>query len=190
MVDGWSAWEFLAGEADSTRWRDALTVSDHFHAAVSKVARSPAVPGRHSWATGDAFAWGEQDVTFPDAFRPLVSQLIGRRDPVDLPCQLVHGDLGGNILFHPDLPPAVIDISPYWRPKRYADAIIVIDAIAWAGSNLHALDPLRDPVGRQMVCRAILFRLGAAAINCGGQGEGLAAEVAGYQPVIRALDAL
>ncbi len=32
------------------------------------------------------------------------------------PPQLVHGDLTGNLLFHTSLPPAVIDLSPYWRP--------------------------------------------------------------------------
>ncbi len=31
--------------------------------------------------------------------------------------QLVHRDLTGNVLFHPPLPPLVIDLSPYWlRP--------------------------------------------------------------------------
>jgi len=32
------------------------------------------------------------------------------------PSQLIHSDLGGNVLFHDQLPPAIIDFSAYWRP--------------------------------------------------------------------------
>lgn len=187
-VEGWSAWEYMEGDVDSARWSEALSVSDRFHDIVSGVARSSEVPGRHPWAIGDAFAWGEVDIAFPDRFRPLISQLMESRDTVDdLPCQLVHGDLGGNILFHPELPPAVIDVSPYWRPKRYADAIIVADAIAWGGADLRALEPLRDPVGVQMMYRSILFRLGAAAIVFDGHDERFGVEFAAYQPVVQAI---
>ena len=78
-------------------------------------------------------------------------------------------------------------MSPYWRPKRYADAIIVADAIAWAGAGLEALEPLRDPIGVQMMHCAILFRLGAAAIAFDGHDERFGFEVAAYQPVVQAL---
>jgi len=187
-VEGWSAWEYLEGEVDSTRWREALCVSDRFHDIVSGVAWSSAVPARHHWAIGDAFAWGEVDIAFPVRFRPLINQIMESRDAVDdLSCQLVHGDLGGNILFHPQLAPAVIDVSPYWRPKRYADAIIVSDAIAWARADLRSLEPLRDPVGFQMIYRAILFRLGAAAIAFDGHDDRFATEVAAYRPVVQAI---
>jgi uncharacterized protein (TIGR02569 family) len=187
-VDGWSAWEHLEGDVDSARWRDALSVSDRFHDIVSVVQWSPAVEGSHHWVIGDKFAWGEAEITFPDRFRRLIDQLKKPLATVDdPPCQLVHGDLGGNILFHPDLPPAVIDVSPYWRPKRYADAIIVADAIAWAGADLRALEPLRDSVGVQMMRRAILFRVGAAAIAFHGDDVRLEAEVAAYQRVVHAL---
>ena len=187
-VKGWSAWEYLEGEVDSARWRDALWVSDRFHDIVSGVPWSPAVQGCHQWAIGDAFAWGEADIAFPDRFRPLITELRELCHPVDdLPCQLVHGDLGGNIVFHPELAPGVIDVSPYWRPKRYADAIIVADAIAWAGADLRALEPLRDPVGVQMIYRAILFRLGAASIAFNGRDKRFGVEVAAYQPVVQAL---
>ena len=187
-VNGWSAWEYLEGEVDSARWREALRVSDRFHDIVAGVTWSPTVEGCHRWAIGDRFAWGEADIAFPNRFRALIEDLEESRDSVDdLPCQMVHGDLGGNILFHPELPPAVIDVSPYWRPKRYADAIIVADAVAWAGADLQALDPLRDPIGVQMMRRAILFRLGAAAIAFDGYDERFGVEVAAYQPVVQAL---
>lgn len=186
-VEGWSAWDYVEGEIDSGRWAEALLVSERFHDVVSGVTWSPAAQGRHRWAIGDAFAWGEADIAFPHRFRPLINDLTESCDSLDLPRQLVHGDLGGNILFHPQLPPAVIDVSPFWRPKRYADAIIVADAIAWAGADLQALETLRDPIGLQMLYRAILFRLGSAAVSVDGDDDRIGVEVAAYQPVVHAI---
>jgi len=73
-VEGWSAWEYMEGAVDRRRWREALCVSDRFHDLVADVARSDAVPGRHPWATGDAFAWNEVEIAFPEQFRPLISR--------------------------------------------------------------------------------------------------------------------
>ena len=128
VVAGWSAWERLVGAEAPDRWRDALEVSERFHSEVAGVAWSDAIARHHPWAVGDAFAWAEHEPGIPDVLAVAVSGLIRRRVPIDLPCQLVHGDLCGNILFDEALPPAVIDVSPYWRPRRYADAIMVIDA--------------------------------------------------------------
>jgi hypothetical protein len=145
-------------------------------------------PGTSPVGKGDAFAWDEAEIVFPERFLPPMSQLMEARNPVEeLPSQLVHGDQGGNILFHPELPPAVIDVSPYWRPKRYADTIVVADAVAWADAGLRALEPLRDPVGLEMMLRAVLFRLGAAAITFHGHDELFGVEIAAYQPIVRSV---
>ena len=87
-----------------------------------------------------------------------------RQDP-----QVVHGDMTGNVLFSAAgtlAPPVVIDLSPYFRPAAYAEAIIVADAFVdvamidgeeWPGfvmaCGLHTKD------GWQLVVRALLFRL-------------------------------
>ena len=74
--------------------------------------------------------------------------------------QLVHGDLTGNVLFHPDLPPAVIDLSPYWRPSAFASAVVVADALAWEGAGLELIDAAADePDFGQCLVRALLFRI-------------------------------
>ncbi|HUY24612.1 MAG TPA: hypothetical protein VMV09_04825 [Candidatus Saccharimonadales bacterium] len=183
---GWCAWEYLEGETDPSRWRDALVVSGLFHAAVADIARHPLVPGQHPWAMADRFAWGETDIDVPGALRSEVDRLRALCRPTDLLSQLIHGDLGGNILYHPALPPAVIDISPYWRPKAYADAITVSDAIAWAGAELSALDAI-GPDAQQMACRAVLFRLGAAVLLAGAHPKRMVAEASAYGPVAEAL---
>ena len=151
IVDGWSAWERLDGAVDRRRWREALAVSERFHSTVARIGWSGALAGEHPWAHADAFAWGEREIDVPRPSQPLVGGLREQRVQIDVTNQLIHGDLGGNILFHPELPPAVIDVSPYWRPKRYADAIVIVDAIAWSGAGPEALEPLCDDEGQQML---------------------------------------
>ncbi len=56
--------------------------------------------------------------------------------------------------------PAIIDLSPYWRPVGYASAIVVADALLWEGADagvLGAVDHVND-FDRYLV-RALIFRL-------------------------------
>jgi uncharacterized protein (TIGR02569 family) len=155
VVDGWAAWHWMEGQHRPCMWDEVLDVSKRFHRAVSGIAWSQAMAASHRWAMADRVAWGELDAELPEPVRPL----LARRRPVDLPCQLVHGDLGGNVLFHDSLPPAVIDVSPYWRPPGYADAIIVADAVAWEGADDELVERLLRHQGEQMLLRAVLFRV-------------------------------
>src|SRR5258708_24837722 len=79
--------------------------------------------------------------------------------PVPAPSQLIHGDLSGNVLFHDQLPPAIIDFSPYWRPAAYASAIVVADALVWEGADARILDAVShiDDFGQYLI-RALIFR--------------------------------
>lgn len=71
----------------------------------------------------------------------------------------MHGDLTGNVLFHRDLPPLVIDLSPYWRPPLYAAAIVIADALVFEGAGEEVTEPLRsDPSFAQCLLRALIFR--------------------------------
>lgn len=155
VVDGWSAWQWLEGEHRSAAWDDVLEVSARFHRAVADVRWSPALVSSHRWAVADRVAWGEVGSDLPEPVAPLSAL----RRPVDLPCQLVHGDLGGNVLFSDDRPPAVIDVSPYWRPAGYADAIVVADAVAWSGAGPDLVERLLSEQGEQLLLRAVLFRV-------------------------------
>ena len=85
--------------------------------------------------------------------------LLARRRAVEVASQLVHGDLGGNVLFDDELPPAVIDLSPYWRPAPYADAIVVADAVAGEGAPDELVDAHLRRHGEQLLLRAVLFRV-------------------------------
>jgi uncharacterized protein (TIGR02569 family) len=183
IVQGWAAWERLDGHGHDSDWRRALDVSARFHALVATVPRPDGLRPAHPWAVGDRFAWGEDALVLPVPFRDLAARLRGRLGDVDLPCQLVHGDLINNVLFHDGLPPAVIDVSPCWRPARYADAVIVVDAIGWGGAGAEAAASMRDPDGAQLLIRAALFRLASAALLCEGDPGRLPAQVPAYERI-------
>ena len=140
VVDGWCAWHWLDGVVGHD-WRGALAVSAPLHDVLAAVPWAPAITERptHPWATGHRAA---------------------RVDELGLPSQLVHADLGHNILWHASLPPAVIDVSPWWAPVRYADAIIAVDAVAWWDTGEDAVATfLADDEGRELLARAMVFRI-------------------------------
>ena len=73
---------------------------------------------------------------------------------------MVHGDLFGNVLFAGSAPPAVVDITPYWRPPAWAAGVIAVDALAWGGAPIELLAEWdRWPHWPQLLRRALLFRL-------------------------------
>jgi hypothetical protein len=53
------------------------------------------------------------------------------RRPVCEPSGIVHGDLAPNVLLDDALAPAVIDLTVYWRPVRYA---VAVDAVCFEGA--------------------------------------------------------
>jgi hypothetical protein len=96
--------------------------------------------------------------TYRDA--PHVARLEASLAPVNAPSQLIHGDLTGNVLFADPEPPAVIDLSPYWRPVEFASAIVVADALVWEGAEAAELRSAFDIDSfGQLLARALLFRI-------------------------------
>lgn len=159
-VEGWTCWPYLAGAHPTVEWAAVLAAGEAFHAALRHVPRPRFLEERvDDWAVADRMAWGEQPLE-DHRLEPDIADLVWRLEPVDQDSQVVHGDLAGNVLLHADLPPAVIDVSPYWRPTEYAAAVVVADALLWhdAGREVLALvEHSVDPA--QMLLRAMLFRL-------------------------------
>jgi uncharacterized protein (TIGR02569 family) len=171
VTGGWVAWQWLPGEPASWAgvsrfWPRLIAASRAFHAAL---AGRPAPPwlGRDGspWTAGDQVAWGERDpesvlAAAPGSLAGQLRRLLAALRPVRLPSQLIHGDLGGNVLFAGDLPPAVIDFSPYWRPAGLALAVAAVDALMWGGASPAALDELDgEPELDQLLARALVYRL-------------------------------
>jgi Phosphotransferase enzyme family len=171
VTGGWVAWQWLPGEPASWAgvspfWPRLIAASRAFHAAL---AGRPAPPwlGRDGspWTAGDQVAWGERDpesvlAAAPGSLAGQLRRLLAALRPVRLPSQLIHGDLGGNVLFAGASPPAVIDFSPYWRPAGLALAVAAVDALMWGGASPAALGELDgQPELDQLLARALVYRL-------------------------------
>jgi uncharacterized protein (TIGR02569 family) len=114
----------------------------------------------------DRVAWGEASVVVAPELQGLVDDLVAARAPVELPSQLVHGDLAGNVLFADGQAPAVIDFSPYWRPAGYALAVAAVDVLVWPAAPPSILDALDSEERRdQLLLRALLHRLVAESLG-------------------------
>ena len=160
ISDGWCAWEHMPGEHRERAWSEIIAVGERFHAAIADVSRPSFLDRRmNHWAIGERVAWGELPA---DDFSHVkhLPRLAAALRPVDeTASQLVHGDLTGNVLFAADLPPAVIDFSPYWRPTGFASAVVVGDALLWEGADadlLKAVDHVDDLP--QLLLRALIYR--------------------------------
>ncbi len=60
--------------------------------------------------------------------------------------------------------------------------------MAWHGAGEDALETFADPIGIQMLVRALLFRLGTTAVVFHGHDIRLKNELLAYEPVLRAAD--
>lgn len=162
VVEGWAAYAFVEGEAGPAgRYPELLRAALAFSAAVRSVPRPAFLDRRQSrWALADRVAWQEESVRPIASAQALLARLERLREPLDLPAQLVHGDLSGNVLFAAGQEPAIIDFSPYWRPAGYAEAIAVIDGWLWHDEPPDLVRLLPSTVATaQLLVRAAIFRL-------------------------------
>ncbi|BCJ47486.1 TIGR02569 family protein [Actinoplanes ianthinogenes] len=161
IVHGWSATRWVQGaEPDYSTvstWQQILAAGRAFHRALAQVDRPVFLDLRQDWwAQADRAAWRERTTRFLPEFAALADRLQEVLEPLGHP-QIVHGDLTGNVLVAPGLPPAVIDVSPYWRPPAYAEGVVVADALCWHDAPPSLWRTLN--VSPAAVARALLFRM-------------------------------
>lgn len=142
VYDGWTANQFVQGEHQKKNYQGTIQVSQDFHQALIGIPKPDFFDKRTNvFAVADRIAWGE--LPLPDfklTNKPL-AKIFGKIKKNNLPNQVIHGDMGtGNVLFAPQLPPAVIDISPYFRPADFSIAIMVIDALVYEGADISILN--------------------------------------------------
>jgi len=170
VVGGWSATTWLDGDPRPADVDALLEVSAALHRSLlaAGLAWPNFLRGRTDrWAAADRVAWGEEA---PPRFAPggvrevlrLVGPFLQKAWRRGAP-QVVHGDLGGNVLFDDagGGPPGVIDLSPYHRPAAFADAVVVADAVAWHGVAISAAEAFAagSPRGHELLARAVVFRV-------------------------------
>jgi len=186
VVGGWTAWQLIEGQSTKERWSDVIATGEHFHAALRDVPRPGFVDERsHQWALGDRMAFGDARIELPTPLDEHVGQLLPHLGRLDLPSQVIHGDLTENVLFADGLDPAIIDFSPYYRPAGFASAIVVVDAIVWLGAPYSLIDRIQPAETRfELLARALTFRLVAAGLYRTDDPVGLTAQAKAHRPLV------
>jgi uncharacterized protein (TIGR02569 family) len=165
VVSGWTAFEFVEGHPagpNGGRWPETLAACRAFHRALAGEPEPAFIrQATHAWADADRLAWGELVVEPLEPHRPAIARLERLLRPVDLPSQAIHGDFTANVLFATGSAPCVIDFSPYWRPALFAEAVVVEDAISWAGASESLAENWcrEGPAAAQLLVRAVLRRV-------------------------------
>jgi Ser/Thr protein kinase RdoA (MazF antagonist) len=110
---------------------------ESFHRAVASVPCPPYLRERKLiYDRADRGAFGDLPTDVEPRVRPLLEELCALRRPLSgLRDQVIHGDANAaNILIAPGLPPAIIDLAPYWRPPEFA---LAVSALWMCGYHQH-----------------------------------------------------
>lgn len=175
VVAGWAASRYLPG-AFEPRYDDIVAASLRLHAATAAISRPSLLTDRDDLlARSAAAAWGERSVPLdPATGGELFEQLAEYRRPITLPNQLVHAELFGAVLFDDDVP-ALIDLVPAWRPREWAAAVVVVDAVAWGDADEGLIDRWAHlDEWPQCLLHALLYRLALHAQHPDASAETLA----------------
>lgn len=164
--EGWSAAQFIPGLRPlAPDWNAVIAAGLRFcdAAEAARRAGTEVLAARsHRWAVADRFAWGEThlDLT-PDAAEVHAGLRALLGDP-QAGRQVVHGDLTGNVHVDESGTPVVLDVSPYFRPRAWAAAIVTADAVLWNGAQLSlARSFARSAPARDLLGRALIYRMAA-----------------------------
>ncbi len=169
MTDtGWTAWTFLEGRhataADVPACIDGIVA---LHRALKGIPKHSLMDdNRTPWGKAHAWCFGAQPAVVQPPLQPLVQQLYALRRPISTsPAQLIHGDLNPeNILIAPGLPPAFLDLSPFWAPPEFALAMFA----NWIGPRRGDIAVLRHFAAiqdfRQLLIRAAIRMLLVMAV--------------------------
>lgn len=142
------------------------------------------------WQWANEIAWDEIKLPEIADIRSirLIEYIKSGYKTINLPNQLIHSDLAGNILFD-RFNPVVIDFSPDFRPAAYAEILLITDSIAWHQQPLESLfiTGYSEELVIQLALRAIVFRLAVIVILHPLSHEALLTELKNFQPILNIL---
>jgi uncharacterized protein (TIGR02569 family) len=163
--EDWIASAFIDGlQPAAPAWRDIVDAGLRFSDAAEQARAGGGIDvlsqRTHRWAVADRVAWGEASVALDDAAMVVhaeITRLFGGQPRGE---HFVHGDLSGNVFVDRAGTPVILDVSPYLRPREWAAAIVIADAVLWNGADVAlAVTFARDELHRDLFGRALLFRL-------------------------------
>ncbi|QUI25306.1 hypothetical protein HZI73_24725 [Vallitalea pronyensis] len=171
VIDNYGASRYEPGKHDLSRIEDILEVSELLHRDLKGLNIKHVPVFENPWAKAQEVLW--RDAKLPhhwdDKVYEIICPMLQQLKKLEVEYQLIHSDLGGNVLFCEGKEPLVIDFSPTFAPLGYADAIIISDNIAWDGlamSTLKRLNKYKDY--KEYIKFAVAFRvLTIAFFECG-----------------------
>jgi len=174
VVEGWGASRYEPRTAVCHDLPVLVATGRLLHAHLARAFRRPPPLHRRQdrWAVADRAAFSDPGalssaVAPEDPRSGFLVRLAKRVDAAwSAPAQLVHGDLAGNVLLDAQGVPVVIDVSPYWRPVAWAEAVCVLDAVLWLGADARALEAWRRGAELQGMLRAMAFRVLSDGPQC------------------------
>lgn len=162
---GYGATIYEPGFEVDDRLKEKLLVSNAFHETLKDIPTSLLPKTDDPWSKAHHLLWHQERLEASSDMAIFVNDLLDQLSIYDEALQIIHSDLGGNILFHETLPPLVIDFSPAIAPKSFADAVLVCDSIAWGNQSIESLELLKhNKHYKESVLYAVAFRV--ATIAC------------------------
>jgi uncharacterized protein (TIGR02569 family) len=160
---GWAAHHWVEGSDVSipSEIETVRVACEAFSDVVARLQRPGFLDLRSDpWSYGDRVAWEGAEPQGSEPTQRLLAEASAALQPVRSPAQVIHGDLGGNVLVARGLRPAVIDWPPYFRPRGFALAVVAVDAVSWSGAPAELLEAWSDvPEWSQLLLRALIFRV-------------------------------
>ena len=160
IVEGWIAYEFLTGIRLKGHWKEKRRALEDLHKSLKNIAYPWHFKSRMDpYSIADRMAWGEMAIVCNNRLEPAVEKITTYIKPLQLPHQIIQGD-PGNMLFSEEEDPAIIDFSPYWRPRDFSLAVLIVDGLVWEGATLSIFEEFSDLVHlNQLLLRAELRRI-------------------------------
>jgi hypothetical protein len=145
-------------------WMDLLNAAKGFSTALKAKPQPHFLLERSESSrsvVADRVVWSEAKITVDESLADLCTQLRKLQRSVNLPCQLINGDMTGTVVFCKSSFPTIFNVLPLWRPAAYSRAIIIADALVKELKNqefilnagFHTMTHL------QLLMRALQFRI-------------------------------
>ncbi|GAA1910335.1 hypothetical protein GCM10009737_09680 [Nocardioides lentus] len=168
VVEGWAATRYEPGTRVCEDLDVVLAAGRLLHAELAVAVPEPpsgAAPRRDRGAEIERLVFDDADEAIATARRhggaelaDLVADLLATPYDDSRPAQLVHAELGGNVLLDAAGAPVVTGVVPSWRPPLWADALAAVDAVR-AGGVPSLLRAWSTPTERGALARAAAHRL-------------------------------
>ena len=161
IEENYVAWEFLEGKEIGLRYEQKIQICEEFSQIFKNIGKPSFIELRNDpWSIADRVTWEEKNKQYDARFQKMINQIKSKLKPIRLNSQIIHGDIARNIIFSKEYAPGVIDLTIYWRPKDYAKALLIVDAITWENTDTNIYKFVKDlPEINQLLLRAGLRRL-------------------------------